>query len=146
MNVQAPTLTTRPHRTPLMLAAAALTSAAVAVGVIAVVDGGSDSTAPAVAPVKPALVQVSKDRVWDGSAILRGTEPTLSVAPAKVAPPVERVWDGSPILRGTALQHNTIRHSGGPSTTPLSEFKPPTFPGRNPTFPGRSPEGFHGQP
>jgi hypothetical protein len=141
MHVQAPTLS----RTPLMLGAAGLASAAIAAGAIAIINN-NDSSTPTVAPSKPSVVQVSKDRVWDGSAILRGTEKTAVVTPRKAVPvSPQRVWDGSPILRGTepsplrARQQNTFRHSGGPSVVPRSGSDLGGFAARRP-------EGFHGQP
>ena len=141
MHVQAPTL----NRTPLMLATAGLASAAIAAGVIAIVND-DNSTTPAVTPAKPVQVQSSSGRVWDGSAILRGTEKTAVVTPRKsVVVSPQRVWDGSPILRGTepspvrARQQNTFRHSGGPSMAPFSGAD-------QGGFAARKPEGFHGQP
>jgi hypothetical protein len=141
MNVQAPNLTTRTHRTPLLVGVIGLASAAIAAGVIAV-SSGDDTSKPAATPA----VQVDQNRVWDGSAILRGTDPTLKVAPAKVGAsksagaPVERVWDGSPILRGTETAPVVRYHSGGP------RFAPFGGPRNASSFPARNPEGFHGQP
>ena len=150
MHVQAPTLTTS-HRAPLIAGLAGLATAAAVAGAIAI-SNGEDSSTPAAAPVTPAVVQSSPDRVWDGSPLLRGTES----APGVVSPSqqgVDRVWDGSPLLRGTEVRHagaaNTFRHSGGPST--LRHSGGPRMSVTGPTTPengiaARSPEGFHTQP
>ena len=128
MHVQAPTLTTS-HRPTLLAGVVGLASAAIAAGAIAISSGG-DAAKQSVAPVKPAAVQSSPNRVWDGSPLLRGTESVPGVA-VKRQSPVERVWDGSPILRGTAFSGA----AGHPATV-----KPQAG------FPARAPEGFHTQP
>jgi hypothetical protein len=132
MNVQAPTLTTS-HRRPLLVGALGLASAAIAAGAIAI-SNGDDTSAPTVAPVKPAVVQGTPERVWDGAAILRGTESPSGVG-AVSKNEAERVWDGSPILRGTSIQH-----SGGPSMAPFNGASPDM------KFRAGRPESFHVAP
>jgi hypothetical protein len=127
MHVQAPTITTS-HRPALLVGVVGFASAAIAAGAIAISSGG-DAAKQSVAPVKPAAVQSSPNRVWDGSPLLRGTESAPGVA-VKRQSSVPRVWDGSPILRGTAFSGA----AGHPAVTPQTGF------------PARAPEGFHTQP
>jgi hypothetical protein len=146
MHVQAPTLTTS-HRPALLAGVAGLASAAIAAGVIAI-SSGDDVAKQSLAPVKPAAVQSSPTRVWDGSPLLRGTESVPGVA-VKRQSSVERVWDGSPILRGTALggSHPAVtRQAGFPARAPEGIHTQPSIVTPQAGFPGRAPEGFHTQP
>jgi hypothetical protein len=162
MHMQAPTITTS-HRPPLLAGVIALVGVAAAAGAIALTSG-DDSSQPAVAPAKPAVVQNADTRVLDGSPLLR----TRSAAPkadtrvldgspllraGSPAPAVtvssqagiERVWDGSPILRGSTADPHS---GGGPARLPAvtSSLAGTTSSQPKAQFPVRPPEGFHRAP